>query len=83
MDFPKVVLAKLDKIEEKQVEHTIQLALNTSVLDEHHRRSTNLETRIEPIEDHVKFLRKLLKLIIIVVPIVVSIVALVLKHSSQ
>ncbi len=67
MDFNKIVLAKLDKIEENQTAHTVQLAINTQVLTEHHKRSTNLEERLEPIEDHVKFLWKLGKIAVVVI----------------
>jgi len=67
MDFEQVVLDKLDKIESKQVEHTVELARNTLVLTDHHVRTSNLEARIRPIENHKHFIDMLTKAIIAVV----------------
>lgn len=53
MDFEKTVLTKLDRIEAKQIEHTIELVRNTVVLNEHHVRTSNLENRFKPVENHV------------------------------
>lgn len=82
VNFEDRVMLKLEKIEDRQVEHTVQLALNTSVLTEHHRRSTNLERRMEPIEDHTKFMKKLIKLVASIVAglsAISGIIALLLK----
>lgn len=38
--------------------------VNNQILAEHHKRSTNLEDRFVPIEDHVKFIQKSIKLIL-------------------
>lgn len=56
MTFQKDVLGRLEKI-------SIQLAVNTKILDEHQRRSTQLEERFKPIEEHVVFVNKLAKII--------------------
>lgn len=61
MDFEGKVLQDLHHIIEKQTEHTVQLALNTQVLTEHHRRTTFLEARVKPLEDNHIFVHKLLK----------------------
>lgn len=61
MSFKKEVLEKLDKLADKQQDHTIELAKNTMVLNEHHVRSTNHEARLKPLEDHVKFIQKSMK----------------------
>ncbi len=67
MDFEKVVLEKLDKIELKQIEHTVALARNTLVLTEHHVRTTNLEARVRPIENHKHFVDMFTKTIMAIV----------------
>lgn len=64
MDFEKVVLDKLDKIELKQIDHTVELAKNTMVLLEHHVRTTNIESRIRPLENHAHFNEKLFKVLV-------------------
>lgn len=61
MDFQTKVLQDLDTIKDRQTEHTVQLALNTAVLTEHHRRTTLLEERVKPLEDSHIFVHKLLK----------------------
>lgn len=38
-------------------------SVHNEILDRHERRSTQLEARFQPIEDHVKFERGLFKLI--------------------
>ena len=63
MSFKKDVITKLDVISEKQIDHTIQLASNTRILEEHHKRSTNLEERVAPIENHVMFINKAVKVL--------------------
>lgn len=64
---------KLDTLSDKMGEMTVQLEVNTHVLEEHHKRSLYLEkrneeieSRIIPIEDHVKFLNTLGKLVLLV-----------------
>ncbi|GAC1499971.1 MAG: hypothetical protein NVS1B10_03230 [Candidatus Saccharimonadales bacterium] len=64
MDFEKIVLDKLDKIELKQIEHTVALSKNTLILTEHHVRTTNLEARIRPIENHKHFVDMFTKVMI-------------------
>lgn len=63
MELNSQILEKLEKIQEQQQEHTLQLALNNAILQEHHKRSTNLEARFLPVEDHVKFVRNLVRLV--------------------
>ncbi len=63
MDFEKIVLDKLDKIENKQVEHTIELAKNTVILLEHHVRSSNLEARFKPLEASHIFWEKMARVV--------------------
>jgi hypothetical protein len=55
--FTEEVIVRLTKIES-------HLDRNTEVLNEHHKRSTQLEERFKPVEDHVEFLRKLGKFVI-------------------
>lgn len=62
MEFESLVLEELKEIKEKQIEHTVQLAVNTQVLNEHHKRSTNLEARMVPVENHAKFIMSLMKI---------------------
>lgn len=61
MDFEKTVLQELATIRDKQTDHTIQLALNTQVLDAHHKRTTLLEDRVKPLEESHIFVNKLFK----------------------
>ncbi len=89
MELNEIILAKLDKIDSKQESHenqmlqmTVNLALNTQILEQHHRRSTNLEDRFLPIEDHVQFQRKAIKLAIIFIPIAIAIVGLFMKYKA-
>jgi predicted nuclease with TOPRIM domain len=53
--FTEEVLTRLTRIEG-------HLDRNTEVLSEHHKRTTQLEERFKPVEDHVRLLRALLKL---------------------
>ena len=51
------------------IEHELKilnntLIKNTAQLSEHMRRTELMERRFEPVEDHVKFIQKLLKLFI-------------------
>lgn len=64
MGFKTDVIGKLDKIETKLVEHTVELSKNTHVLQEHHVRSSNLEARFKPIEKHVLVVNSLVKIAI-------------------
>jgi len=52
---------KLNRIEAKLDTMSEVLIKNTAILDEHQRRSTQLETRFEPIETHVKNLQGVVK----------------------
>lgn len=62
MIFDKEIVKKLDKISDLQVQHTIQLARNTEVLDEHHVRASNLEARFKPVENHVLVVNSVVKI---------------------
>lgn len=62
MEFEKIVMEKLVRIENAQMNHTIQLTRNTDILERHERRSTNLESRMLPIEDFVKFCQRLFRM---------------------
>jgi hypothetical protein len=59
--FTDRVLNELQDIKEKQAEHNKILAVNTEILTQHHQRSTLLEKRMVPVEDHVKFINKSVK----------------------
>lgn len=52
---------KFTRIEEKLDKMSEILIRNTAILDEHQRRSTQLEKRFEPIEEHVKGLKAIVK----------------------
>lgn len=72
MSFKREVLEKLDKIESRITEQVVNLALNTKVLDEHHKRSTQLEERVKPLEQSHLFTSKLLKAAMSTVAIVAA-----------
>ncbi len=57
MGFKKEVLTKLSAID-------TQLALNNQILGEHHKRSTQLEARVAPLEHAHIFTNKLLKMLL-------------------
>ena len=80
--FKKEVLDKLASIEQKAYgiemkvhEQTLQLGLNNKILDEHHKRSVNLEERIKPIEDSHVFFNKLAKAVVAVIGVFASLAA--------
>lgn len=77
MDLTKLILEKLDKIDEKQTEHTVQLAINSQILAEHHKRSTMLEERMKPIENHVVYIRKTLKMLGAIIATATSIAGII------
>ncbi len=58
MGYKKEVLAKLDELSKQQIQHTIELARNTVILNEHHVRSSNLEARFKPLEESHVFASK-------------------------
>ena len=55
-EFKTKVVESLARIE-------VRLDHNTTILDEHHKRSTQLEERIKPLEDSQIFFNKLSKVI--------------------
>jgi len=55
---------KLDKLDSHLERIDITLAKQSVVLEDHVKRTTLLEARVIPIEDHVKFLRNLGKFIV-------------------
>lgn len=69
MAFKKEVIEKLDKI-------NIELALNTRTLEEHHVRSSNLESRVKPLEESHVFFNKLAKALMAIVSICAGIAAI-------
>lgn len=62
MGFKSEVIAKLDKLSDKQNEHTTELAKYNIILTEHHVRASQLESRIKPIEKHVIIINGLVKI---------------------
>jgi hypothetical protein len=68
------VTQDLKEIKRILVDNTIKLAEYNAQLDIHIRATRNLEARIRPVEDHVLFLRKLMRLMTWVVGIVVALV---------
>lgn len=82
MSFKKEVIDKLGSIESKQIEHTVQLAVNNKILEDHTRRSTNLEARVLPIEQHVMFINKSMKVGMGLITVFATILA-ILRHLSK
>lgn len=83
MNFEQTVLNKLEKIEDKIDVHsdklekqTIEIAIGNKILDEHHKRSTQLEERLKPIEASYVFQHKLLELVVAVVSVFATIVGI-------
>lgn len=56
MSFKKDVRESLTQIK-------IEIAKNTIVLEDHHVRSSNIESRLKPVEDHVKFISRFTKVV--------------------
>lgn len=73
---------KLDYIVEKIGSIDKTLEFQAIQLKEHIKRTNILEERITPIEDHVKFIRKLMSAITWLATIMVPVLALIsyLKH---
>lgn len=61
--FTDKVINELKEIKDKQSEHSAILAVNTEIVRQHERRSTNLEARMQPIEEHVRFINKAVKVL--------------------
>ena len=57
MSFKKDVRQSLTDIK-------VELGKNTVTLMDHHVRSSNLESRMKPIEDHVVFINRTVKVIL-------------------
>lgn len=68
MSFKKEVIDRLGKIEQNMV-------INNQILAEHHRRSTNLEERVKPLEDSHIFFNKFAKIMAGIFSIVVGLAA--------
>lgn len=62
-DDVKYIREGVDKVKENLLAVNIQLARYNTTLEEHTRRTTNLENRVEPIETHVRNVSFLFKLI--------------------
>lgn len=60
MSFKKEVLNSLTEIK-------IEIAKNTTVLNEHHVRASQIESRIKPIENHVLLINSITKIFIALV----------------
>lgn len=69
MSFKKEVIERLDKI-------TIELAINTKVLSDHHVRTSQIEARVVPLEQSHVFFNKLAKAIMGLVTIGASMTAI-------
>jgi len=76
MSFKKEVIEKLTSIEMKVHEQAIQLGLNNRILDEHHKRSLNLEERVKPLEQSHVFFNKMSKVLLTVVGVLASIASI-------
>jgi len=56
----KYIRGKMDDLEGHVGEINKTLAVNTTLLDEHIKRTNQLEEKLEPVEDHVKSVHALL-----------------------
>lgn len=72
MGFKQDVIIRLDKLAERQEEHTITLAKNTIILTDHHVRSSQLESRVKPIENHVIVVNGIVKVAITIIATIAS-----------
>lgn len=57
MSFKKEVILRLEKIDQN-------LVINNHILDEHQKRSTQLEARVVPLEQSHIFVNKLAKVLV-------------------
>lgn len=55
---------KLDTIQSKIASIDVTLATQSVVLEEHVRRTNALERKIEPVENHVRLMKSLAKIIV-------------------
>lgn len=55
------IKSDVKEIKNQVIELVAETRVHNHILNEHHKRSTNLENRLEPVEDHVKFINKSIK----------------------
>ena len=55
------LLTELTNIKDQLHEIDKKQAIHNEILEEHQRRSTQLEERMKPVEDHVKFIHGFMK----------------------
>lgn len=77
MSFKQDVIVRLDKVADQQVQHTIQLARNSDILNEHHVRASNLESRIKPLESHVLVINSVIKIALSIIAAAAAIASVI------
>lgn len=76
-DLLKEIRTDLKEVKAEVLELVKQGAIHNQILYEHERRSTNLETRIIPIEDSHKFMRKLYMLSVGILGLTGSVIGII------
>ena len=70
---------KLDRILENVAEINTTLKFQAKQLEEHIKRTNILEERVKPIEEHVVFIQKLIKLATAIIPLSGGLITGILK----
>ncbi len=76
MSFKAEVRTRLEQIAQAQAVHSEKLAQNTVVLTEHHVRTTQLESRIKPVEHHIALVAAVTKIAITIVSVCAGLAAI-------
>lgn len=77
MGFKTDVINRLERMRITQEKHNEQLAVNNHILDEHQKRSTQLEARVLPLEQSHVFFVKLSKALVAFATLGASITAII------
>lgn len=77
VELLKDILNKVEQIRHAVNELKIRQEVHNHILNEHHKRSTQLESRVIPIEEHVKFIQKTTKVMAWVITTAISLTVVI------
>lgn len=76
-DIDKFIMSELRDIKSLQRDHTAELKVYNIQLADHIARTTALENRFIPVEEHVKFIQKLVKVVTIIAGLALSALSII------
>jgi hypothetical protein len=77
MSFKSDVRTRLEDIKVELARNTVETLNVKSDLHTHHVRTSNIEARLKPIENHVEFIGKTLKILI---PVLTGVMVYAIVH---